>query len=97
MFTGNTSQKATVVVTVSCVLAAAMVVDSFLFAVTMWRIRSQGRTQKNRGSISHRSVMSTGSCVLCLCRCARRDTTCSAGRMGRDGFHLHTIEAKDKN
>ena len=100
VFAGNTSQKTTLTtlaVTVSCVLAAAVVVGSFLFAVTMWRIRSQGRTQNNTGSISHRSEMSTGSCVLCLCRCARRDTTCSAGRMGRDGFHLHTIEAKDKN
>ena len=83
-------------VAVSCVLVAAVVVGSFLFAVTMWRIRSQGRRQgiqNNRGS----RETSTGSCVLCLCGRVRKETTYSAGRMGRSGFHLRTIEAKDKN
>lgn len=95
MFTGRTSEGSsltTLLVTISCVLTAAMVVGSVLFAVTMWRVRAHGRQHaSNAGSKAKRIFMT----ILCPCR--RRAASCSTAQTGRDGLQLSTIQARDKN
>lgn len=89
LFTGKNSQSTslTMLLTVIlCVFAAAIAVGSCLFALTMWRIRARGR-RHSRGQSTSR----TCTCCMCLCRLSGRRGT------ARDGLHLSTIEARDKN
>ena len=75
-----------------------MSVGSVLFALTMWRIRAQGRRQHTRSDTHSQLSMkkSSFSHTLCPCSCGRKETTCSAADTDRNRERVQ-VKSRDKH
>ena len=105
MFTGKASQRIslTMLLVFSSVLGTAVVLGSFLFAVTMWRMRAQGRLHDRAAGSKAVTRMSdsTTACTLCPCtrrrRTARRNINRAHNIIVSNGLQLRTIEGMRRN
>lgn len=108
VFTGRAPQKTsftTLVVAISAVVGVAVLAGSILFALTMWGIRSRGRTarrssqqnqsRQNKETEPTRERRGVGQslCGCCRVTCGKR-----VGRLPQPiGPQLRTIQTRDKN